>query len=113
MLNRNLDVVDLDGRQLAAWLDLFRPPGLDEPDWTLVFVDKAHRPEHAVRAGRGAIDAASIGLRGVHSSDLAAARLSPDGGEGVGSTPEQLRQFVITDIARWRKVVKSAGIKLE
>lgn len=40
-------------------------------------------------------------------------RLSPDGGEGVGSTPEQLRQFVVTDIARWRKVVKDAGIKLE
>ena len=74
MLNRNLDVVDLDGRHLAAWLDLFRPPGLDEPDWTLVFVNKAHRPVHAVRAGRGSVDAASIGLRGVHASDLAAAR---------------------------------------
>jgi tripartite-type tricarboxylate transporter receptor subunit TctC len=41
------------------------------------------------------------------------ARLAPDGGEGVGSTPEQLRQFVIADVARWRKVVKDAGIKLE
>lgn len=41
------------------------------------------------------------------------ARLAPDGGEGVGSTPEQLRQFVIADIARWRKVVRDAGIKFE
>ena len=41
------------------------------------------------------------------------ARLAPDGAQPVGSTPEQLHQFVVTDIARWRKVVKQAGIKLE
>jgi tripartite-type tricarboxylate transporter receptor subunit TctC len=41
------------------------------------------------------------------------ARLSPDGAEPVGSSPEQLRQFVVADIARWRKVVKDAGIRLE
>jgi tripartite-type tricarboxylate transporter receptor subunit TctC len=40
-------------------------------------------------------------------------RLAPDGGEPVGSSPEQLRQFVASDIARWRKVVKDAGIKLD
>ena len=40
-------------------------------------------------------------------------RLAPDGGQPVGSTPEQLHQFVVADIARWRKVVKQAGIKLE
>ena len=40
-------------------------------------------------------------------------RLAPDGGQPVGSTPGQLHQFVVTDIARWRKVVKQAGIKLE
>ena len=41
------------------------------------------------------------------------ARLAPDGAQAVGSTPEQLHQFVVSDIARWRKVVKQAGIKLE
>jgi tripartite-type tricarboxylate transporter receptor subunit TctC len=41
------------------------------------------------------------------------ARLGPDGAEGVGSSPEQLRQFIVTDIARWRKVVAEAAIKLE
>ncbi len=40
-------------------------------------------------------------------------RLSPDGAQPIGSTPEELRQFIVTDIARWRKVVKDAGIKLE
>ena len=27
--------------------------------------------------------------------------------------PEQLRKFIVSDIARWRKVVKDAGIKLD
>jgi tripartite-type tricarboxylate transporter receptor subunit TctC len=40
-------------------------------------------------------------------------RLAPDGGEPVGSSPEELRRFIINDIARWRKVVKDAGIKLD
>jgi len=40
-------------------------------------------------------------------------RLQPDGAEPVGSSPEQLRQFVVNDIARWRKVVRDAGIRLE
>jgi tripartite-type tricarboxylate transporter receptor subunit TctC len=40
-------------------------------------------------------------------------RLSPDGAQPIGSTPDELRQFIVTDIARWRKVVKDAGIKLE
>ena len=40
-------------------------------------------------------------------------RLAPDGAQPIGSTPERLRQFVVSDIARWRRVVKDAGIKLE
>ena len=40
-------------------------------------------------------------------------RLAPDGAQPIGSTPDELRQFIVTDIARWRKVVKDAGIKLE
>ena len=40
-------------------------------------------------------------------------RLQADGAEPVGSSPEQLRQFVVNDIARWRKVVRDAGIRLE
>jgi tripartite-type tricarboxylate transporter receptor subunit TctC len=40
-------------------------------------------------------------------------RLSPDGAQPIGSTPSELRQFIVSDIARWRKVVADAGIKLE
>jgi tripartite-type tricarboxylate transporter receptor subunit TctC len=40
-------------------------------------------------------------------------RLAPDGGEPVGSTPEQFARQIAADIARWRKLVKQAGIQLE
>ena len=40
-------------------------------------------------------------------------RLAPDGGEPVGSTPEQFGRHLALEIARWRKVVKDAGIKVE
>ena len=50
--------------------------------------------------------------KAVKSQDVMS-RLSRDGAEAVGSSPEALRQFVATDIARWRKVVKDAGIQLQ
>ncbi len=40
-------------------------------------------------------------------------RLAPDGGEPVGSTPEQFREHLVKEIARWHKVVKDAGIKTQ
>lgn len=40
-------------------------------------------------------------------------RIAPDGGEPVGNTPEQFARQIATDIARWRKLVKEAGIRLE
>jgi tripartite-type tricarboxylate transporter receptor subunit TctC len=40
-------------------------------------------------------------------------RLATDGGEPVGSTPERFAQLIASEIARWRKVVVAAGIKVE
>lgn len=40
-------------------------------------------------------------------------RMVADGGEVLGTTPEQFRQHLIEEIARWRKVVQAAGIKME
>jgi tripartite-type tricarboxylate transporter receptor subunit TctC len=40
-------------------------------------------------------------------------KLAADGGEGVGSTPEQFTRLLVTEIARWRKVVKEAGVTAE
>jgi tripartite-type tricarboxylate transporter receptor subunit TctC len=40
-------------------------------------------------------------------------RIAPDGGEPVGNTPEQFGRHIASEIARWRKVVKEAGIRIE
>ena len=40
-------------------------------------------------------------------------RIAPDGGEPVGSTPEQFGRHIAAEIARWSKLVKETGIRLE
>ena len=40
-------------------------------------------------------------------------KMEGDGAEMVGSTPEQFRQSLVTDAARWRRIVQENGIKLE
>jgi tripartite-type tricarboxylate transporter receptor subunit TctC len=40
-------------------------------------------------------------------------RIAPDGGEPVGSTPEQFRRHLATEIERWRKVAQAAGMRVE
>ncbi len=40
-------------------------------------------------------------------------RMAADGGEPLGTTPEQFRQHLVDEIARWRKVVQVAGISVE
>jgi tripartite-type tricarboxylate transporter receptor subunit TctC len=59
------------------------------------------------------IDKLNAALANAAKSSDVVSRLAPDGAQPIGSTPEQLRQFIVSDIARWRTVVKNAGIKLE
>lgn len=40
-------------------------------------------------------------------------RLSRDGAEGIGGTPEQLQAHLSSEIARWTKVVRQAGVKVD
>jgi tripartite-type tricarboxylate transporter receptor subunit TctC len=40
-------------------------------------------------------------------------RLAAEGSTVVGSTPEALRDYLRTDIAKWQKVVKAADIRLD
>ncbi len=40
-------------------------------------------------------------------------RLAADGGDIVGDTPEQFGHFLRADVARWSKVVKLVGLRLE
>ena len=40
-------------------------------------------------------------------------RIVADGSEPVGSSPEDFRQFMLADLAKWAKVVKESGMKAE
>jgi tripartite-type tricarboxylate transporter receptor subunit TctC len=40
-------------------------------------------------------------------------RIVADGAEPVGSTPEDFRQFMLADLAKWAKLVKESGAKLD
>ena len=40
-------------------------------------------------------------------------RIAPDGGEPVGSTPGEFGAHIAREIARWRTVVKEAGIRID
>jgi tripartite-type tricarboxylate transporter receptor subunit TctC len=40
-------------------------------------------------------------------------RFAEQGVDMVGSTPGEMRAFVVEDIAKWQKVIREAGIKLE
>ena len=40
-------------------------------------------------------------------------KLLSQGGEPVGSTPEQFQKMIVTEIAQWAKVVKAANIKAD
>jgi tripartite-type tricarboxylate transporter receptor subunit TctC len=40
-------------------------------------------------------------------------RLTGDGAEPVGSTPEQFAAFIRAEMAKWGKVIKAAGIKAD
>lgn len=48
----------------------------------------------------------------VKSPDIAD-RISADGGEPVGSTPQEFRQFLASEVRVWRKLVREQGIKVE
>lgn len=55
------------------------------------------------------------------SGELAKVMRAPDivrlfevnGGEAIGSTPDQLRQVIESEAARWRKVISETGMRIE
>jgi tripartite-type tricarboxylate transporter receptor subunit TctC len=40
-------------------------------------------------------------------------KMLADGGEPVGSTPEQFTRYLVAELARWRKVVKETDVRVE
>jgi tripartite-type tricarboxylate transporter receptor subunit TctC len=51
-------------------------------------------------------------VRSTRSADVVE-RLAPDGGEPVGSTPEQFSRHIADELARWGKLVKETGIRFD
>ena len=51
-------------------------------------------------------------MRILHTQELKE-RLSADGSEPVGNTPGQFAAHIKSEIAKWAKVVKEAGIRAE
>ena len=51
-------------------------------------------------------------VRSTRAADVVE-RLAPDGGEPVGSTPEEFSRFIAADMARWSKLVKDTGLRFD
>ena len=79
-------------------------PSFEYVQW-LGFVAPAGTPAPIVNKLAGEL------LKVSKSPDVAQ-RFANDGILMIGNTPEQFRQYVITESARWSKLVKDTGIKL-
>lgn len=86
-----LDESGLKGYEIVGWNGLFVPAGTPP-----VVVNKLHAA--VVKA---------LALPDVRE------RLATMGADGIGNTPQQFTAFIKAEIAKWAKVVKDAGIKIE
>ena len=86
-----LDEAGLKGYELVGWNGMFVPAGTPN-----AIVNKLHE---------GVVAALAI-------PDVKE-RLTVLGADGVGDTPQHFSAFIKADIAKWAKVVKAAGIKVE
>lgn len=70
---------------------------------------------YAVPAGtpRAIVNKLSAEFAKVVDSPEIADKFSADGGEPVGSTPEEFRKFIAAEIGVWHRVIKESGVKIE
>src|SRR2546426_1534329 len=81
----------LPGFEVVGWYGVIGPAGLPRPIVARLhdeFVKVLNRPD--VRE-----------------------RIVADGSEPAGTTPEDFRQFMLADLAKWAKLVKESGAKLD
>jgi len=79
------------GYEVASWFGLLAPAGTPRE-----IVARLH--QEAVKA--------------LHAQDLGA-RLATEGAEPVGNTPEEFASFIRSEIGKYAKLIKAAGLKLE
>lgn len=81
----------LPGFETTAWQGFLAPAGTPQP-----VIDKLHA-------------AAAHSLQ----RQLMKERLAADGAEAVGSSPGEFASYVRSEIAKWAKVARAAGIRVE
>ena len=81
----------LPGFESNAWFGLFGPAKLS-PEIARTWSDAARAAVHSPEVRR---------------------RIEAEGATAVGNSPQEFARFVVTDIARWREVVKFSGAKPE
>jgi tripartite-type tricarboxylate transporter receptor subunit TctC len=86
-----LDEAGLKGYEIVGWNGLFVPAGTSRAIVSLLHTTTA---------------------KALAQPDLKE-RLATLGAEGVGSSPGEFKAFVQTEIAKWARVVREAGLKVE
>ena len=86
-----LDEAGLKGYEIVGWNGLFVPSGT---------------PQNIIAYVHG------LTVKMLAQADVKE-RLATLGAEGVGSSPDEFRAFVKAEIAKWARVVKEAGLKVE
>lgn len=80
-------------------------PGYDTASW-YGYLAPAGTPRPIVQRLNAEI------INGINSADMSK-RLATDGAEPAGGPPEEFGQFIEKEIARWRKVVKESGVRVQ
>jgi len=75
VLAADVEIVDIDGRHWANWLDLLVPPALSHrastpPSWATVFIDGDKKVLHAVISGVGSVVPGEVPFAGTERAAL-------------------------------------------
>ena len=81
----------LPGFEVVGWYGVMAPPRLPKPLVTLLH-------DEIVK---------------IISQQDVRERIVADGSETVGSAPEEFRKYLLSDLAKWEKLVKESGAKLD
>ncbi len=75
MLAPDVELIDVDGRHWANWIELLTPPAVyRDPRWALLFIDSAGRPVKAVTNHQGALPLDRVPFTGTTPAALAELR---------------------------------------
>jgi tripartite-type tricarboxylate transporter receptor subunit TctC len=78
-------------------------PGFDVTSWFSFFVPKG--------TPRAVIDRINADTRRALADEAVKVKLAALGGEAIGSSPEEMAAFLLSETEKWGKLIKEAGIK--